>query len=324
MTVLPTAADIDAAARAIDGAIVRTPLVRSPALSQMLRRDVLIKAELLQRGGSFKLRGVLNRVRAMSDGERRRGVATVSAGNHAKAVAIVCAAEGIDATVFMPRGASTAKVDAVRAAGATADLESEDAAAAFARLAAFVERSGASVLHPYDDLRVVAGQGTVGAELIADCPDASTVVVPVGGGGLVSGIAIAVKERAPGARIVAVEPERAATLTAALAAGEPVQVDHQPTLADALAPPAVGEIAFAVCSELVDEVITLTEPELRTGLQITYTDAKLACEVGGAAAVAALSAGHLDVGDDDGPVVVVVSGGNIAPADLRARLADAP
>jgi threonine dehydratase len=310
--------DVDAAAAAIAGAVVRTPLVASPALSERLGCEVLMKAELLQRGGSFKLRGVLNRVRAMSADERARGVATVSAGNHAKAVALVCAAEGIAATVFMPRGASKVKVDAVRGAGATVDLDNDDAAVAFARLAAFVDRTGALVLHPFDDPAVIAGQGTVGAELIADRPDTGTVVVPVGGGGLIAGIALAVKARAPEARIVAVEPERAATLTAALAAGGPVQVEHQATLADALAPPSVGELPFAIASRLVDDVVTLSEDELVGGLRVAYADCKLACEVGGAAAIAALAGGRVD---GPAPIVAVASGGNIAPADLVALLA---
>jgi len=311
------AADIDAAARAIAGEVVRTPLVPSPALSDRLGREVLVKAELLQRGGSFKWRGVLNRVRSMTSDERQRGIATVSAGNHAKAVALACAAEAIAATVFMPRGASQVKIDAVRALGATVDLDNDDAATAFARLACFVERTGALVLHPYDDAAVVAGQGTVGVELIADRPDAGTIVVPVGGGGLISGIALAVKARAPAARIVGAEPALAATLSAALAEGRPVQIDHQGTLADSLAPPVIGEIAFGVCSQLVDDVVRLSEDELIAGLRVAYAECKLACEVGGAAAIAALITGRLE---GDGPVILVVSGGNVAPSDLCALL----
>jgi len=314
---MPTPEDIGTANDAISDLIVRTPVFAAAALSARAERDVLIKAELFQRGGSFKLRGVLNRVRSMTPDERRRGVATVSAGNHAKAVAIVCAEEGIPATVFMPSTASTVKVEAARAAGAKVDLNSANSTEAFAHLAAFVEETGAFVLHPFDDPAVIAGQGTVGLELIEQCPQATTIVVPVGGGGLISGIAIAVKAKAPRTRIVGVEPALAATLTAALEAGGPAEVAHVPTLADALAPPAVGAHTYRICAKLVDEVITLTEDELVEGLRVSYTECKLACEVGGAAAVAALCAGKVT---RDGPLALVVSGGNIAREQLRDLL----
>ena len=317
MAAQPTAQDVEAAARTLAGRVVRTPLLPSPALSARAGHEVLIKAELFQRGGSFKLRGATNRVLAMTAEERARGVTTISAGNHAIAVALVCRAEGVAATIFMPRAASAMKVEATRAQGATVDLESDDAAGAFARMDAFAEETGAFVLHPFDDPAVIAGQGTVGAELIEDLPEVATVVVPVGGGGLISGIALAVKARRPDARIVGVEPVNSAALTAGLAAGTPVRpATTAPTIADALTPPTAGVHTIAICSQLVDEVITLDEDELRAGLRCTYGEAKLACEAGGAAAVAALVAGKAGAA---GPTVVVVSGGNIAPADL-ARL----
>jgi threonine dehydratase len=313
----PTAEDVDAAARTLAGRVVRTPLLPSPALSARAGREVLIKAELFQRGGSFKLRGATNRVRGMTAEERARGVTTISAGNHAIAVAIVCRAEGVAATIFMPRGASALKVEATRAQGATVDLEAEDAAAAFARMDEFARESGAVVLHPFDDPAVIAGQGTVGAELVEDLPEVESVVVPVGGGGLISGIALAVKARLPHVRIIGVEPRNSAALTAGLAAGAPVRpATTAATSADALTPPTAGVHTIAICSQLVDEVVTLDEEELRAGLLCAYREAKLACEAGGAAAVAALVAGRVDAA---GPMVVVVSGGNIAPADL-ARL----
>jgi threonine dehydratase len=313
----PTAEDVDAAAHTLAGRVLRTPLLPSPALSARAGHEVLIKAELFQRGGSFKLRGATNRVRAMTAEEKARGVTTISAGNHALAVALVCRAEGVAATVFMPRGASSMKVEATRAQGATVDLDGEDVGAAFARMDDFARERGAFVLHPFDDPLVIAGQGTVGAELADDLPEVESVVVPVGGGGLISGIALAVKARRPDARVIGVEPRNAATLTAGLAAGEPVRPpDWGPTIADALAPPTAGVHAVAICARLVDEVVTLDEEELRAGLRCTYGDAKLACEAGGAAAVAALVAGKIDA---PGPMVVVVSGGNIAPAEL-ARL----
>jgi threonine dehydratase len=179
------------------------------------------------------------------------------------------------------------------------------------------DATGAVVLHPFDDPAVIAGQGTVGLEIAEQVPGVATVVVPVGGGGLISGIALALEARCPDARIVAVEPENAATLTAALAAGGPVAIDHIPTLADALAPPSVGEITYEVCAELVDDVVALTEDQLVEGLRIAHRDCKLACETGGAAAIAAVVAGQVP---SDGPVLLVVSGGNIAPEALKQLL----
>jgi threonine dehydratase len=309
----PTADDVDAAARALAGRVVRTPLLPAPALGP----DVWIKAELFQRGGSFKLRGATNRALAMTAEERARGVTTISAGNHAIAAAMVCRTEGIPATIFMPRAASEMKIKATLAQGAHVDLEAADAAHAFALMHEFAEKTGAFVLHPFDDPAVIAGQGTVGAELVEDLPDVNTVVVPVGGGGLISGIALAVKARRPDARVIGVEPINSAALSAGLAAGEPVRPETAaPTIADALTPPTAGVHTIAIASRMVDEVLTLDEDELRAGLQRAYRDAKLACEAGGAAAIAALIAGKVR---GDGPTAVVVSGGNIAPADL-ARL----
>jgi threonine dehydratase len=315
----PTADDVDAAARALAGRVVRTPLLPSPALSARAGHEVLLKAELFQLGGSFKIRGATNRVLSLTADDRARGVTTISAGNHAIAVARVCAAEGVAATIFMPRGASAMKVAATKAYGATVNLDAEDAAGAFARMDAFASESGAFVLHPFDDPAVIAGQGTVGAELIEDLPAVASVVVPVGGGGLISGLALAVKARRPEARVIGVEPVNSAALTAGLAAGAPVRPPHSaPTIADALTPPTAGMHTIAICSQLVDEVVTLDEDELRAGLLCAYSDAKLACEAGGAAAIAALVAGKAGAA---APMVVVVSGGNIAPADLARLLA---
>jgi threonine dehydratase len=313
----PTLDDILAAADAIAGRTVTTPVVPAPVLSALLGTEVVIKAELFQVTGAFKIRGVLNRVRSLSDEERRRGVTTVSAGNHALAVARVCGELGVPATVFMPRTASEYKVAGTRAAGASVDLDNDDAATAFRRMGELADATGAVVLHPFDDPAVIAGQGTVGLEIAEQVPGVATVVVPVGGGGLISGIAIALQARCPDARIVAVEPENAATLTAALAAGGPVAIDHVPTLADALAPPSVGEITYEVCAELVDDVVALTEDQLVDGLRVAHRDCKLACETGGAAAIAAVVAGQVP---SDGPVVLVVSGGNIAPEALKQLL----
>jgi threonine dehydratase len=300
----PTAADVDAAAAALAGRVVRTPLLAAPALGP----DVHVKAELFQRSGAFKLRGALHRLDGLSATERSAGVVTVSAGNHARALAQACRDLGVRMTALMWEGASAFKIDAVRALGGTVDLSSADAMEAFAAVPDFVARTGATYVHPFDDAAVIAGAGTVGLEIVEDLPEVACVVVPVGGGGLISGIALAVKRANPRARIVAVEPERAATLSAAFDAGGPVQIALIGTAADALAPPSVGALNFAVCRELVDDVVRLSEDDLAAGLRFAYAELKLACEAGGAAAIAAVATGAVVC---NGPTAVIASGGNI-------------
>jgi threonine dehydratase len=311
--VLPTIRDVEAAADALTGRVVRTPMLPASVLGDGVR----VKAELFQRSGAFKLRGALYKVDALTAPEREAGVVTVSAGNHARALALACRESGVALTVFMWEGASRYKIDAARSLGATVDLSSDDAAAAFAAMDAHVARTGATVVHPFDDPRVIAGAGTVGLEILADAPEARCVVVPVGGGGLISGVALAAKAHDPSIRVVGVEPERAATLTAALEAGEPVAVEPTGTAADALAPPAVGAANLAVCRDLVDEVITLSEADLAAGLRVAYADVKLACEAGGSAAIAAVVSGAVAV---TGPTVLIASGGNITRETLLELL----
>ena len=310
---VPTVRDVEAAGEALAGRVVRTPLVPAPALGG----DVWVKAELLQRAGVFKVRGALHRIDALGPQEREAGVTTVSAGNHALAVALAAREAGVHAKVFMLATADPFKVDAARALGAEVDTASAAPTEGFARMRDHAARSGATIVHPYDDAAVIAGAGTVGLEIAEDLPNAGTVVVPVGGGGLISGIALAVKQRIPGVRVVGVEPRNAQTLTAALAAGRPVNVELPGTAADSLAPAAVGANNFAICRELVDEVLTLSEDDLLRGLRAAYSDLKLAAEVGGAAAVAALVSGAVV---PHGPTVLVVSGGNIAAGQLRRLL----
>ncbi|HET6505317.1 MAG TPA: threonine/serine dehydratase [Baekduia sp.] len=314
-TASPTAADVRDAARRIGDAVHRTPLLRSRTLGERVGAPVALKAELLQRSGSFKLRGALNWVRALPVAERARGVVTVSAGNHAQSVALACREAGVDALVLMPRAASPAKVAAARGYGATVDLESVDATEAFERMAVVTRETGRLVLHPFDDPAVIAGQGTVGLEIVQDATAPDVVVVPVGGAGLVSGIALVLKDARPGARIIGVQPEATATLAASLAAGRPVRGPGRPTLADGLTAPTVGALGLEICAALLDDVVTVTEDELRDGLRFLYQRAKLAAEPAGAAAVAALIAGRVPIGDGEG-VVAVVSGGNVSEATV--------
>ena len=309
----PTADDIRAAAAGLAGRVVRTPLLPAHALGG----GIWVKAELFQRSGAFKVRGALHRLDVLSAAERAAGVTTVSAGNHARGLAHACRDSGVALTVFMWRTASPYKIAATRELGATVDLDSADPAEAFAAMHAFARRTGATVVHPFDDPVIVAGAGTVGLEIAEDLPGVRCVVVPVGGGGLLSGTAIALKAHDPGVRVIAVEPEWAPTLTEGLRAGAPVAVPHRATMADALAPPEVGALNLAICRELVDDVVTLSEDQLAEGLRIAYADLKLACEAGGSAAVAALAAGAVR---PEGPAVLIASGGNIAPDLLRSLL----
>ena len=308
----PTIDDVERAAANLGGRVHRTPLLSSATLEQQVGAPVLLKAELLQRTGSFKPRGVFTRLDALSAEERRRGVISISAGNHAQALAYACAREGIDCLVIMWRGASPFKIVAAQGYGATVDTEATDMAEGFERLAEIQAASGRVLVHPYDDPLVLAGQGTVGLEILEDAPGVEVVVVPVGGGGLVSGIAVAVRGRQQGVRVVAVEPERSAALGAGLAAGAPVRIVSGRTAADGLAAPVAGELACRLCAALGVEHVTVSEDEIRAGFRFLYQRAKLAAEPAGAAGVAALLAGKIDVAGAGG-VAVVVSGGNVAP-----------
>jgi threonine dehydratase len=274
---------------------------------------VWLKAELFQRIGAFKPRGAFNRLHAMSAEERSRGVITISAGNHAQALALAASYEGVDALVLMPADASPAKVAATRGYGATVDLESSDSMHALERMRAFSSESGRVIVHPYDDALVIAGQGTVGLEMLDDVPDLDTVIVPIGGGGLIAGIATVVKALSPRARVIGVEPELSASMRAALDAGHPVPAVPGPTIADALRAPVAGDITYAICAHLLDDVVLVSDDQIRDAMRLIYTRAKLACEPGAAVGAAALLAGRIDVSGSHG-VGLVISGGNVAPA----------
>jgi len=319
---IPDLDDLRAAARTLEGRIHRTPVFSSRSLGERAGREVWLKAELFQRTGSFKLRGAINRVAVMGARERAAGVVTASAGNHAQAAALACRDAGIDVVVFMPSGASATKVAATKGYGAAVDLESRDGAECLARMAAFARETGRTVLHPFDDPRVIAGAGTVGLEIAEQVAAPAAVLVPASGGGLLAGIAIAIRALAPGARIVAVQPERSPTLRAGaggVAAADP-QRPRGATIADALTAPAMGELNLRVCQAFVDEVVHVTEDEIAEGMRFLYARAKLACEGGAAVGAAALLAGRpSDL--PDGPVVAVVSGGNVTPQAAAAILA---
>jgi threonine dehydratase len=273
-----------------------------------------LKTELFQKTGSFKSRGVVTKLASLSPEEKERGVISISAGNHAQALAWACSADGIDCLLITWRDASPLKVAATRAYGATVDQEAADHLEAFERVEALRRETGRTLVHPFDDPYVVAGQGTVGLEIREELPDVDVVVVPVGGGGLVAGIATAL----PGKRIVAVEPEGSTALRSALEAGKPVPLPPK-SIADALNAPIAGEIPLEICARLGVESILLTEEEIRAGFRFIYERGKLAAEPGGAAGVAALLAGK--VPDVQGKTAVaVVSGGNVAAKTAAAIL----
>jgi threonine dehydratase len=278
-----------------------------------LAPDAFLKAELLQKTGSFKPRGVLTKLASLSPEEKARGIIAISAGNHAQAVAWGAAEEGLDALVVMWTGASEAKVAATRAYGAAVDQEAADPRGAFERLEVLLEETGRTLVHPFDDPFTIAGQGTVGLEILEDCPDAETIVVPIGGGGLISGVAIAAAARA---RVIGVEPELSTALHSALAAGERVEVTPT-SIADGLNAPHAGHAALTIAKEHVEEVVLVSEVEIEDGLRFLYERAKLACEPAGAAAVAAVLAGKIQ----GGRTVCIVSGGNVATATAAAILA---
>ncbi len=301
--------DVERAAEVIAGRLHRTPTLPSRTLGQ----DVLLKAELLQRTGSFKPRGVLTKLASLEAEEKACGVIGISAGNHAQAVAWAAAEEGIDALLVMWSGASEAKIAATRGYGASVDLEASNPGEAFERLDALLERTGRTLIHPFDDPLTIAGQGTVGLEILEDVDGVETIVVPIGGGGLVAGIAVAAAGRA---RVVGVEPELSTAMQSALAAGEPVGVTPT-SIADGLNAPHAGETTLTIVKEHVQEIVLVSEEEIAAGFRFLYERAKLACEPAGAAAVAAVLAGKVE----GGRTVCVVSGGNVAAATAAAILA---
>ncbi len=301
----PTLADIRAARERIHGAARETPVYVSESFERMTGREVWLKAENLQRTGSFKIRGAVNCIASLSDDERAAGVVAVSAGNHAQAVAWAAREAGIDATIFMPQDTPVAKVEATQNYGARIELGGEMFDDAQEHASAYAETSGATFVHPFEDGRVIAGQGTIGLELIEQLPDVGTVVVPIGGGGLASGIAIAAKELKPGLRIVGVQ----AAACAPFAGG----VSHGFTIAEGIAVKHPGELTRSIVSDLLDDVVTVTDEEISQAIVLSLERAKLLVEGAGAAALAALLADRVG---GKGTVAVLLSGGNIDPSLL--------
>jgi threonine dehydratase len=306
-------ADVRSAAELLRGVVSPTPMAGSRALSEMCGGPVWLKCENLQRTGSFKIRGAYTRLARLDGEQRSRGVVAASAGNHAQGVALAAQMLGIEATVFMPEQAAIPKVGATRGYGAQVHLVGQTIDGSIAAATEFAERTGAVFVHPFDHRDIIAGQGTVGLELLEQVPDVRTVLVCTGGGGLLGGILAAVKEQRPDVAVVGVQAAGAAAWPPSLAAGEPLALESMRTIADGIAVGQPGKVTFPQVASLVDEVMTVDDDALSRALLHCLERAKLLVEPAGAAAVAALLQHPRRFAT---PAVAVLSGGNVDPLVL--------
>ena len=300
--------DIEAAAGRLAGVIRELPVAGARWLDDRVGGRVHLITENLQRAGSFKIRGAYNRISLLTDEERGRGVVAASAGNHAQGVALAAQLLGVRATVFMPEGATIPKVQATLAYGADVRFAGSTIDEALMAAMAYGDETGAVLIHPFDHRDIVAGQGTLGLEILQKVPDVRTIVVCTGGGGLLAGIAMAVKSERPDVRIVGVQAQDAAAYPGSLAAGHPVALEHMSTMADGIAVGRPGAVPFAIVRDLVDDIETVTEDEISRAVLLLLERAKLLVEPAGAAATAAVLANPKSF---EPPVAVVVSGGNV-------------
>ena len=313
---------IEEAARRIEGAVRRTPLLRLPLEEGP---PVYAKCENLQAAGAFKIRGATNFIAQLDPDARRHGVITYSSGNHAQAVALAARRVGVPAVVVMPTTAPAVKVEGARALGAEILFEGTTSVERKRRAEAVAGDRDLQMVPPFDHPWIIAGQGTVGLEILADCPGVARILVPVGGGGLVAGVAAAVKQQRPEVRLVGVEPTGAAKMTASLAAGRPVSLDRVASLADGLLPVRPGDLTFHHVRRFVDEVVTVDDDPIADAVLWLFRRAKLVVETSGAATLAALLSGSAadrsDPPRDGGATVVVLSGGNLGLDTLTALAA---
>lgn len=314
----PTLEELEAARERVSAVAAETPMEESRYLSGVLGSPVYLKCENLQRTGSYKVRGAYNRIARLSPEERAHGVVAASAGNHAQGVALAARELGISATIFMPVGAALPKIQATRGYGANVILRGHTISEPLRAAAEFAAETGAILIHPFDHSDIIAGQGTLGLEILDQVSDLDTIVVPIGGGGLISGIAGAVKQRAAlegrTIRVIGVQAENSAPYPVSIERGEPVEIRTKPTIADGIAVSKPGELNFAIVRELVDEVVTVSEDETAKALLVLLERAKLVVEPAGAVAVAAILMGKVKgVTHDLGKTVAILSGGNIDP-----------
>ena len=310
----PRLVDFEAARERIAAVVNLTPMESSHFLGDVLGAPVFLKCENLQRTGSYKIRGAYNRLSLLSDEEKARGVVAASAGNHAQGVALAARELGIKATIFMPLGVPLPKLQATRDYGADVVLRGHTVAEPLLAAAEFARETGAVFIHPFDHVDVITGQGTMALDILDQQPNVDTVVVPIGGGGLISGLASAIKQRAAldgrTVRVIGIQAANAAAYPISLAEGEPTEITVFPTIADGIAVSRPGSLNFDIISKVVDEVITVTEDEMAQALLVLIERAKLIVEPAGAVGVAAILAGKIT---PTGTTVVVLSGGNIDP-----------
>ncbi|MFN8668328.1 MAG: threonine/serine dehydratase [Gemmatimonadaceae bacterium] len=301
---------------AIASYVHRTPVAGSAYIGERAGARVVLKLELFQKTGSFKVRGVINTLRQLTEDERARGVISLSAGNHAQALAWGARQFGVAATIVMPATAVPSKVAATRGYGGNVIQTSGDLLATALELQ---RERGLTLVHPFDDLRVIAGQGTVGLEILEQIPDVSTVIIACGGGGLISGVAAAIKQVKPSVRVIGVEPAGADVMTRSLAAGSPQRMAQLSTIADGLAAPFAGVRSFAHCQAFVDEWFVVPDEAIVEAMKVLMERCKLLPEAAGAAAIVPLLTGRLAV-PSDATVVPIICGGNVDLARLKELL----
>ncbi|MEA2526621.1 MAG: threonine dehydratase [Thermomicrobiales bacterium] len=310
--------DVYSARDRLASLLPRTPLLSSRTIGQMTGTTLRLKAENLQRTGSFKVRGALNAVLQLSPEQRAQGAVTFSAGNHGQSLAYAAAASGVRCTVFMARNAVPAKVEAIRGYGAEVRFGA-NIGEAFEAMEVFRRETGATFVSPFADPAVIAGQGTVALEILEDFPEVEQLVVPVGGGGLLCGVALTAKALRPDIRVVGVEPEGSTAVLQGLRAGQPVRIERNETIADGLSAPFTGELVLALTTQHVDDMITVTDDEIADALRLLLARTKLLAEPAGAAAVAALLTGKAAV-PHGANTVAILSGGNVGLDRLKALL----
>jgi threonine dehydratase len=310
----PTLAEFETARTTVAAVIDETPMQSSRSLSEVLGSDVWLKCENLQRTGSYKIRGAYNRLVHLSEEDKARGVVAASAGNHAQGVAFAARQLGIRSTIFMPVGVALPKLSATKEYGADVELSGNVVDETLRAAAEFARETGAVFIHPFDHRDVVTGQGTLGLEILEQLPDVDTILVPIGGGGLISGVASAVKQKAAATgrtvRIIGVQAANAAAYPVSLIAGEPTEIKIAPTIADGIAVSKPGTINFEIIRDVVDEVITVEEDDIARALLVLLERAKMVVEPAGAVGVAAILAGKVQ---HSGTTVAILSGGNIDP-----------
>jgi threonine dehydratase len=303
-----------AAARGLEGIAVRTPLVEIATLTNRLAVPVSLKCEHGQPVGAFKIRGAYTAISRIPPETRARGVITYSSGNHGQAVAYAAGLLGIRAVVVMPERAPAVKVEGVRRLGGEVVIAGNSSSERYQKAQVLAQQEGLAMVPPFESLDVIAGQGTCGLEILEELPTVETIVVPVGGGGLIAGIAAAVAALKPSVRVVGVEPVGAPKLARALEAGRPVKLDHTESMADGLLPLSIGELPFAVLSPVVREAVQVTEEEIAGAVGFLFREAGLSVEPSGAVTTAALLSGRIR---PTGATVAIVSGGNVDPALLQ-------